>query len=196
MKVLLIVSLLFFSSFAHAQDNANLDETGWGFFGSVGIILLPDVEEDADEFSFPSAALGLEHRFNEWFGSDIELLYFQHSDEILFEGDIVLDRDIRNIVLSLGSNFYLDNSSIFTPYLSIDLGASGNNVHSDSLGEGDWEIFPVLKAGGGFDLHFGSVSVGILYDYVMVGLKQKESVYHHLDIDNYKGHRIELRVGF
>lgn len=213
MRILLIISLLFFSlNFAHSQvvdpsdeespatemptsEFSVADEFGWEFFGSIGIVLLPDANKDADEYSLPSVALGLEHKFNKWFGSDVELLYFQHSDEVLFEGDIVLDRDIRNIVLSLGGNFYLDNSSIFTPYLSADLGISNNNIHSDSLGEGDEEFFPVLKTGGGFDLNFESVSVGIFYDYVMIGLKHKGAV-SHLEIDNYTGHRIELRVGF
>ncbi len=151
----------------------------------VEAILLPSTFE-LKETWIPAFNITAEYKPYKGLSFDTGLGYFQHDifRSVVQDGpEISIDGSQKTITFFVGGNYYFDNSSVVTPYLSTDFGLATAIVDakmSAKLLEEDtgtsldftigyldgWDISPAAQAGVGLRFDLGPVNLGTLYNYI------------------------------
>lgn len=179
---------------------------------------------DLKEPLFPALTLGIENKSLGGLTTDFKVVYFIHdidgtdddwryqvcpSDEdSCTEANGSYEGIRRNIAGLAGGTYYFNNVPIITPYIHGNVGVSNSFVtldFGDDFGEvKDFQLTPVMQAGGGFDINVGPIVVGAIYNYLfLAGQEFEYSVSHGDDVDvngqinmgNTAGHGFVLKIG-
>ena len=207
---------------AHSQVSDTHD-LGWSAGISVGRVYLNDVKIQnslkplhTESKSFPSAtALVLEYKpfRSVSFDASISRPLSEEIEDGVFYGTH------SSVLLMVGGNFYLDNPSIISPYLTTDVGLSFTSLYMEVINKDldgsdvltavfdDRQLPHVAQIGAGVGFDVGPVRLDVVYNYIIMGGYDTGYLYFPDSVDlateplmlddsieDRKGHKIELRV--